>query len=307
MDTVNSAVEWFLDHCAGHRKLSHHTLKAYRQDLSHLRAFMKAPSGEPRIASVDRDFIRRWLSGMNSVKPTTVRRRLATLKSMFSGLERHGKLNTNPLAGFRSEVKVGKRLPRTVARMTIRSLLRSTRDSLKQAGKSNCKGIRDTALIELLFSTGMRVSEVVACNIEDVNMERLIIAVRGKGNREREIPIVCDSVRQALEEHLSSRTRGKARASDPLFVNARGARISDQSIRGILRRYAAKIGSRRITPHMLRHTIATLLLEEGTDLRHIQRLLGHSSINTTTIYVQVSEQSQRKALAKRHPRNKMNI
>src|ERR1051326_3075217 len=104
METLAASIYWFLAHCADHRKLSHHTLKAYRHDLSNLRAFMQTPCGEPRIDSVDRDSIRQWLGGMNSVKPTTVRRRLATLKSMFSGLERHGKLDANPLAGFRSEI-----------------------------------------------------------------------------------------------------------------------------------------------------------------------------------------------------------
>jgi integrase/recombinase XerD len=138
-------------------------------------------------------------------------------------------------------------------------------------------------------------------------MERLSISVRGKGNREREIPIVCHSVRAALVRHLGERKARQAAPGDPLFVNSCGARMSDQSVRGALRRHGAMVGSRRITPHMLRHTVATLLLEEGVDLRHIQRLLGHSSIATTTIYVHVSERSQRQALERRHPRNKMTI
>jgi integrase/recombinase XerD len=138
-------------------------------------------------------------------------------------------------------------------------------------------------------------------------MDRHTISVRGKGNRQREIPIVCDAFRQVLCQHLDDRRAAGGVLEDPVFVNNRGKRLSDQSVRGVLRKYSAKIGSRRITPHMLRHTIATLLLEDGVDLRHIQRLLGHSSITTTTIYVQISERSQRQVLERRHPRNKMQI
>ncbi|TAK97433.1 MAG: hypothetical protein EPO07_13310 [Verrucomicrobia bacterium] len=244
---------------------------------------------------------------MNSVKPRTIRRRVATLKSMFSCLERQNKLGSNPLAGFRSEVKVGSSLPRVVGRNTVRSLLRSTHRLTDDTPKSKSKKLRDTALVELLFSTGMRVSETVATNIKQVDMDRLVISVCGKGSREREVPIVCDAFRVKLQSHIDRRREDGAGLDDPLFVNRHGVRISDQSVRAILRRQATRIGARRITPHMLRHTVATLLLEDGVDLRHIQRLLGHSSITTTTIYVHVSERSQRHALARRHPRNKMAI
>ncbi len=307
MDTLNSAIDWFLGHCTGHRKLSPHTLKAYRHDLTHFQTFATGLATDVAISSINRDVIQHWLASMNSVKPRTIRRRLATLKSMFSCLERQGKLTDNLLAGFRSEVKVGSSLPRTVARTTIKSLLRSTNRLTGDTPTSKRRNIRDIALVELLFSTGMRVSEAVTTNISQVDTERLVISVCGKGNREREIPIVCDAFREKLLNQIAQRLADGGRAEDPLFVNRRGVRISDQSVRTVLRKHAARIGARRITPHMLRHTVATLLLEDGVDLRHIQRLLGHSSISTTTIYVQISERSQRQVLARRHPRNKMNF
>jgi len=152
------------------------------------------------------------------------------------------------------------------------------------------------------------VSEVVATNIGHIDTQRLSISVQGKGNREREIPIVCDAFRIALEAQIAERKSSGAGLDDPVFVNRRGSRMSDQSIRAVLRRHtSANAGNRRITPHMLRHTVATLLLEDGADLRHIQRLLGHSSITTTTIYVHVTQRSQRRILARCHPRNKMNV
>jgi integrase/recombinase XerD len=307
MDTLDSAINCFLDHCTYHRKLSPHTLKAYRHDLALFRTFATCPPADVAISSVDRTVIQRWLANMNTVKPRTVRRRLASLKSMFSCLERQGMLANNSLAGFRSEVKVGSTLPRTVGRTTIKSLLRSTHRLTGDTPTSIRRNIRDTVLVELLFSTGMRVSETVATNIRDVDTERLVISVRGKGNREREVPIVCDAFREKLLNQIAQRLADGAMPDDPLFVNRRDVRISDQSVRAVLRKHATLIGARRITPHMLRHTVATLLLEDGVDLRHIQRLLGHSSITTTTIYVQVSERSQRQVLARRHPRNKMAI
>ena len=307
MDTLNDAIEWFLAHCADHRKLSPHTLKAYKRDLSHFRLFAVGHPIVSAISAADRNLVQYWLKNMIAVKPRTIRRRLATLKSMLASLERHGHLEINPLAGFRSEVKVGLSLPRIVARSTVRLLLRSPRKLLPTTANSARRKIQDIALIELLFSTGMRVSEVVTSNLIHLDMDRLAISVHGKGNREREIPIACDGLREVLQQHISERRDQGAEPDDPLFVNRRGYRISDQSIRTVIRRYGTAIGTRRITPHMLRHTVATLLLEDGVDLRHIQRLLGHSSITTTTIYVHVSELSQRQVLARRHPRNKMGI
>jgi integrase/recombinase XerD len=226
---------------------------------------------------------------------------------MFSALERNGDGIANPLAGFRNEVRVGNILPRTIARSTVRSLLHSTHYQSENTHTAAVRKIKETALIEMLFATGVRVSEAVAANIEDVDMDRLVISVRGKGNREREIPIVCDELRLALSRQIGARTRGVTQHSGPLFVSRNGNRVSDQSVRAILRRHALKIGAQKITPHMLRHTVATLLLEDGVDLRHIQLLLGHSSIATTTIYVHVSGQSQRQVLARHHPRKKMTI
>lgn len=307
MQTFNSAINWFLAHCANYRKLSPHTLKAYRHDLAHFDAFASATRAQIPIESIDRALVRSWLGDMHDVKPRTVRRRLATLKSMFASLERHGNITDNNLAGLRCETKVGRNLPRTVARATIRLLLRAARGQSIKKQEATHRCIRDTALIELLFTTGMRVSEVVATDIIQIDAERLTISVRGKGNREREIPIVCEAFHEALARHLATRRSEGAKDEDPLFVNQCGKRMSDQSVRSILRRYTKDAGVRHITPHMLRHTVATLLLEEGVDLRHIQRLLGHSSITTTTIYVQVSDRSQRQVLARRHPRNKMNV
>jgi len=310
METLNSAIEWFIGHCANHRKLSAHTLKAYRHDLKIFSDFMLKSAKESDsipIFTVDKNSVQSWLAGMSNVKPRTIRRRLATVKSMFSTLERQGCIANDPLGRFRSEIKVGSSLPRIVARSTIRSLLRAPRKQIASSTSSRARLMQEITLLEMLFSTGMRVSEVAGSTIGQVDMDRQIISVHGKGNREREIPIVCDAFEESLVEQIKWRRLNDGTASSPLFVSRRGTGLSDQSIRAILRRHANNIGAKRVTPHMLRHTVATLLLEEGVDLRHIQRLLGHSSITTTTIYVHVSDRSQRRVLAQKHPRNKMTI
>jgi integrase/recombinase XerD len=310
METLNSAIKWFIGHCANHRKLSAHTLKAYRHDLKLFSDFMSKSVGERDsipISTVDKHSVQNWLAGMNNMKPRTVRRRLATVKSMFASLERQGCVANDPLGRFRSEIKVGSSLPRIVARSTIRSLLRAPRKLTVSNPSSQARLMQEIALLEMLFSTGMRVSEVSGSTIGQVDLDRQIISVYGKGNREREIPIVCCAFQDALLEQIEWRRLNDGTANSPLFVSRRGTGLSDQSIRAILRKHASNIGAKRITPHMLRHTVATLLLEDGVDLRHIQRLLGHSSITTTTIYVHVSDRSQRRVLAQKHPRNKMTI
>jgi integrase/recombinase XerD len=307
MNTLDTAVNWFIGHCEGNRRLSSHTLKAYQHDLSLFQRYVSESSETIVLQQIDRNLIQAWLRTMTAEKPRTVRRRLATLKSMFSSMERNGKISVNPLIGFRCEVKVGKSLPRTIARSTVRSLLRASRKQVAATINAVRRRILETAVVETLFSTGMRVSETVALNIKDVDMDRSVIFVRGKGNREREIPIVCGAFQDALSEQLKERRQQNALADSPLFANRLGNRLSDQSVRSMLRRHSSMTGGRQVTPHMLRHTVATLLLEDGVDLRHIQRLLGHSSIATTTIYVQVSDRSQRAILSRRHPRNKMNV
>ena len=309
MKTLNSAIEWFIGYCANHRKLSDHTIKAYSHDLKLFLDYTVQQMGASatiQVEAIEKKLVQDWIANMRDTKPRTARRRLAAVKSMFSTIERQGHIASDPLARFRSEIKVGSSLPRIIARSTVRSLLRSPRK--KGTKRVSCERMmQEATLLEMLFSTGMRVSEVANTKIGQVDMVRQIISVHGKGNRERTIPIVCVGLQEALECQIKWRNLNGGTSDSPLFVNQRNKELSDQSIRAILRRHAKKIGAKHITPHMLRHTVATLLLEDGVDLRHIQRLLGHSSITTTTIYVHVSERSQRRALAQKHPRNKMTI
>lgn len=160
---------------------------------------------------------------------------------------------------------------------------------------------RDRALIEILFCGGLRVSEVSDLLLTSIDLGDDVIRVMGKGSRERIVPIVSAQLRQALRRWIELR-KGTDAEVPLLFTNRFGRRLSDQSIRNVVKRTAVASGAGKVTPHMFRHTLATQLLEQGVDLRHIQRLLGHSSITTTTIYAQVSDRSQRESLLLRHPR-----
>jgi len=229
------------------------------------------------------------------------------VKSLFSTLERVGQQLGNPLAGFRDQIRIGLSLPRTVAPSTVESFLRQVHDQRPTTSAAAEKRKRDIALFELMFGTGMRVCELSALNLDSVDLERQMVLVHGKGNRQRAVPIVCDILCEALAEWIRSRVSARADLVDPLFINRRNARLSEQSMRLLMGKYSQAAGINHLTPHIFRHTVATLLLEEGADLRHIQKLLGHSSIATTTIYVHVSEASQRIALARSHPRKRLRI
>ncbi|HWY30291.1 MAG TPA: site-specific integrase, partial [Candidatus Acidoferrum sp.] len=191
METLTSAIGWFIGHCENHRKLSPHTLKAYRRDLKLFAEFISAQSTHgtsPKIESISKTDVQKWIVTMTGVKPRTTRRRLATVKSMFSALERQGQMAVDPLARFRSEIKIGSSLPRIIARSTVRSLLRSSKKQAKSIASSPERLNQEVVLLEMLFSTGMRVSEVSGLKIGQVDLERQVISVHGKGNREREIP-----------------------------------------------------------------------------------------------------------------------
>ncbi|MHB8524354.1 MAG: tyrosine-type recombinase/integrase [Limisphaerales bacterium] len=308
MKSISQAITWFLSYCEHQRKLSRHTLRAYRHDFDRFQRFTAGTLGaEAQVDQVNRQLVRSWIGTMTDASPRTLRRRIATLKSLFSSLERENEDMPNPLAGFRDRIRVGLTLPRTVASSTVQAFLREVHKPRSASPRTTERHERDVALFELMFGSGMRVCELSAVNIGSVDQDRMLVLVHGKGNRERTVPIVCSELREALANHIAARAAAGATDADPLFINQRGARLSEQSIRSLMRRYGKAAGADALTPHMFRHTVATLLLEGGADLRHIQKLLGHSSITTTTIYVHVSEESQRRALTRCHPRLRMKI
>ncbi|MEY2484227.1 MAG: integrase/recombinase XerD [Verrucomicrobiota bacterium] len=304
MQTLPSSIEIFLNHCEFERNFSFHTVKAYRLDLAQFRRFACEHCPSDDATHVDRSHIREYARSLHHYKPRTQRRKLAALKSLFGFLEREGLLESNPARNLRFEIRIGRILPRTVSLSVLQTFFRqvyANRASLAEQTEACRRAIRDVALFELMFSTGMRVSEISNLLVTTVDLDRGAVLVRGKGNKERLIPICDNEVHSALTTYAG--IEGTRREADVFFfTNLFGRRLSEQSIRMALKRHAKAAGIEKITPHMFRHTVATMLLEQGVDLRFIQTFLGHSSIVTTTIYAHVSDKSQRDVLGHRHPR-----
>jgi integrase/recombinase XerD len=206
---------------------------------------------------------------------------------------------------IRTKFQIPQPLPRTISLTVVENVLRTAYQELKQARTEYAKNatLRNVVMIELLFATGLRVSELCSLNANYIDLEKGSILIMGKGSKERVLqignPEVLSILRCYAQENAS-----KIREVDCFFVNRLSSRISEQSVRFLIKRLCAKAAiSQKITPHMFRHTFATLLLEEDVDIRYIQRMLGHSSILTTQIYTQVTMEKQRQILTAKHPRN----
>lgn len=304
MHSLQNFIRAFLCHCDFERNFSPHTIKAYRLDLAQFARFASAQTPATDGVAVTRPFVREYVRSLHHYQPRTQRRKIATVKSLFSYLEREELIHSNPLRAVRLDVRIGRLLPRTVSFPALRVFFQQLygNDKLRlKRGRRRDLALRDVALFELLFSSGMRVSEISNLRVTTVDLERSAVLVRGKGNKERLIPICDQEVRSALLAYLASKPSTPT-VDGYFFTNRFGRRLSEQSIRIALHRHAKAAGLEKLTPHMFRHTVATMLLEQGVDLRFIQTFLGHSSIVTTTMYAHVNDKSQREILSTRHPR-----
>jgi site-specific recombinase XerD len=291
---LRAAIDEFLRFCANERRLSQHTLDAYAADLADFRKWLAA---DLVLSEVVENTLKDYLADMVSERKlatATVRRRFACLRSFF----RHaidGRDIADPFAKWKPKLLRRKRLPRTLSRGEISSLLSSLKPGSLRV-RSGPKGYLPTA-VRLMVCTGIRVGELCKIRIDDVSPDGSAFRIQGKGSRDR-VAYISDP---ALRTELCELVKGRRKAEDrcpALFLNRRGAAMKPQSIRSKLRRYAeSEAGlARRITPHMLRHTAATLLIETGVDIRFVQRMLGHSSIATTEIYTHVSDEALRVTL-----------
>ena len=294
-------MEQYLEFCKYRKELNRNTLKAYRIDLEQYLSFIK------------KDFllkarIEEYITELHKkYKQKTVKRKIASIKAFYRYLEEEERLEgSNPFTKIRVKFKEIESLPRIIPRNDIERLLNYMYDVMKQSGQE-ATIYRDLSVIEMFFATGARVYEISNLKIQDIDLDNGIIKLFGKGSKERYVQIGSPEVLEVVKEYYRLNQQ-KIDKSGFFFVNRHGKRFSEQSIRRMIRKYSYQAGiSIHITPHMFRHSVATYLLEEGVDIMYIQKILGHSSIKTTQIYLHIASKKQMEILKERHPRNQMRI
>jgi len=285
---MNSHIKQFLSHLEVEKNYSSHTLINYQHDLEEFAIFLdKTP-----IDKVDYSVLRRFLALLrnHNLKPRSVARKLSSLRSFFRYLQREKVVSSNP-AALLVTPKLDKPLPHFLSEQeAIKMIEAPAHDKISQ--------LRDRAIFETLYSTGIRVSELVGLDSQDVDFISNIIRVMGKGRKERLVPI-GDKALEALQEYIDKRPK----KSNILFLNKNGTRLSTRSVGNIINKCVLEQAiTQHVTPHMFRHSFATHLLDRGADLRSVQELLGHVNLSTTQIYTHLTTDKLKKVYDHAHPR-----
>lgn len=309
--TLLSAVEQFTAHCTYEKRLSDKTLKAYHLDLKQFAAYTVAHEA---IETIDKYVIRAFIRTLfeRGLKERSVKRKVATLKALFSYLEHEELLQINPFHKMKIKIKEPKRLPRTIPMSEIGTIITHLYQIKNAFEKRDTfayfSHIRDLLAIELLFATGMRVGELCSLRPADVNLSEGTVRIIGKGDKERIVHLCDPQILKLAEEYATLRPAFQIEDPLYLFTNRRSTRLSEQSVRFMIRKYSREAGiDRHITPHMFRHSLATQLLNNDVDIRYIQHILGHSSITTTQIYTEVTSTKQKMIMTDYHPRKEMAV
>jgi integrase/recombinase XerC len=294
---VQGEIAAFLRHLDHERNASPHTVRAYGDDLAQFARHAQEELGRAvRPAEVDHLLIRGFLARLRreGLKTTSASRKLATLRTFFRYLCREGILTRNPARALLSP-RLEKRVPAHLDERDVALIVEMPGDGLA--------GVRGRAILEMLYATGIRCSELVGLDLSEVDRGDRTIRVLGKGRKERVVPYGRRAA-EALDLYLPLRD-GLRVASDAVFVNGRGGRLTDRSIRTLVSRRVRSVAiARKVSPHTLRHCFATHLLERGADLRAIQELLGHASLSTTQRYTHVDTRHLLDIYSKTHPRAK---
>ena len=293
----NRLVSAFLDELSA-RQRSEHTLKAYEEDLSLFAAYLSETRGKFDVSAVDPLVVRGYVAELRAREQSrrTIARRLASLRSFYRFLIRRSVVKSNPAADVRTP-RAEKKLPQFLTVKEVERLVETPEaDTLA--------GVRDRAILETLYSTGMRVSELVGLNVRDVDFIGENALAKGKGRKERLVPLGSHAL-GALRRYIEKRrrmARGSRGAEEALFLNVRGTRLTARSVHRLVGRHMLGAGlGRRGGPHVLRHSFATHMLDAGADLRAVQELLGHANLVTTQIYTHVTTRRLRQIYESAHP------
>ena len=298
MTSLSTEIQKYLLVCQDLKGLSPLTIKAYKIDLKQFKLFMQ------RKDCLSKDCISAYIDETHKrYKPKSAKRKIACIKSFYHYMEMENIIDSNPFHKIRIKYKEPIALPKTIPLNNVESILKYAYNTYHrfQTQYQEETTLRNVLIIELLFSTGMRVSEISNLKISNLDLDSNIIYILGKGSKERIMCIADEHVTNMLKRYLDIRKSD----GNYVFINKLGNNYSEQSIRNMINEYSKAAGvTLHITPHMFRHTFATALLDEDVDIRYIQQLLGHSSIITTQIYTHISTNKLRHILADKHPRNK---
>ena len=305
---MDRTISSFLQHLLVEKGFSQNTCDAYRNDLSQFSEFLDRNGGGPGKNNgpfdwkqVDIDTLNQYITDLKDRKGyrnATTARKVASVKSFFGFMAENGIVTEDPTESLGTP-KVGRSLPKYLTEEEITKLLEAS----YKPGTN--EGQRDAVIMELLYATGLRVGELVSLNVSDVNIEESYIRCLGKGSKERIVHLYPKAL-QELARYMKSARQvmlGNRKQESALFINHRGERLTRQWVWSILKNYAQAAGIKSsITPHTLRHSFATHLLQNGASLRHVQELLGHSSISTTQVYTHLTSPYVREEYEKSHPR-----
>lgn len=310
MNSIETTIMNYLDFCQYQKRLDPKTRKAYRIDL--VQAFSRSSNHFPvnALSEITPIMLENYISTLHKTyMPKTVKRKIASLKAFFHYLEYRDFININPFNKIQTRFREPVILPKTIPLHTIELLLTTLYKQKKLPASSyqyDCI-LRDIAVIELLFATGIRISELCNLKLQDINLYERTVLIYGKGSKERKIQLGNDAVVNALEQY-QQRNETSMQNCGYFFVNKLQKRLSEQSVRHMITKYTKLAGiNLHITPHMFRHSFATCLLEADVDIRYIQEMLGHSSIHITEIYTHVAMAKQKNILTTKHPRKDLRI
>ncbi len=302
MKELKDYIDEYLTYIRAEKNFSPHTVLAYKKDLNSFLDFLQSELKVKIIPDfIHRNNIKNFLIHLSqeSFDPSSIERKLSTLRSFFNFLQKKLKIKSNPTLSLKGP-KRKRRLPLILSQAQMKNILEPHLYEEKVAG------LRDRAIIELLYNTGIRLSEISSLNREDIDFQTGEIRVLGKGNKERIVPL-GENASKTIVEYLDSKDKVsslKNKETDYLFVNKYGERLSRRGIARIVKKYGAEVTEDQKTrPHILRHSFATHLLDEGANLLAVKEMLGHESLSTTQIYTHVSMDRLKKVYKKAHPRS----
>jgi len=282
----------YIEYLSHIKKYSAHTIRAYKQDIEQFLEFF-----QERLIKIDRDGVREYISMiyLKGKNKSTVSRKIYAVRSYFSFLKNQGKIDKNPM-DLISTPKKEKKMPQILTEKEMITFLDSLPDT-------DFLQLRNKAMFELLYATGLRISELTGLKAKDINFDEGLLRVLGKGKKERIVPF-NDYAKQIVLNYLQEARKKFARVSDFIFVNSRGQKISDRSVERILQKLYKEIlhSEKRVYPHLIRHSFATHLLQRGANLRIIQEILGHSNLSTTEKYTSLNYTDLLRVYKRFHPR-----